>query len=63
MQVFLGDRKLSMLSVSEMIDVLDFDFDMEDGEKVYLPLNNKLCNVELLHPRLIFIYGVLLQWQ
>ena len=52
-----------MLSVSEMIDVLDFDFDMEDGEKVYLPFNNKLCNVELLHPRLIFIYGVLLQWQ
>ena len=23
-----------MLSVSEMVDVLDFDFDMEDGEKV-----------------------------
>ena len=33
-QVFLGDRRLSMLSVSEMVDVLDFDFDMEDGEKV-----------------------------
>ena len=35
--MFLGSRKLSMLSVSEMIDVLDFDFDMEDGEKVYKP--------------------------
>ena len=23
-----------MLSVSEMVDVLDFDFDMENGEKV-----------------------------
>ena len=23
-----------MLSLSEMVDVLDFDFDMEDGEKV-----------------------------
>ena len=32
--MFLGDRRLSMLSVSEMVDVLDFDFDMEDGEKV-----------------------------
>ena len=32
--MFLGDRKLTMLSVSEMVDVLDFDFDMEDGEKV-----------------------------
>jgi len=33
-EVFLGDRRLSMLSLSEMVDVLDFDFDMEDGEKV-----------------------------
>ena len=32
--MFLGDRRLTMLSVSEMVDVLDFDFDMEDGEKV-----------------------------
>ena len=32
--MFLGERRLSMLSVSEMVDVLDFDFDMEDGEKV-----------------------------
>ena len=32
--MFLGDRRLSMLSLSEMVDVLDFDFDMEDGEKV-----------------------------
>ena len=28
--MFLGDRRLTMLSVSEMVDVLDFDFDMEE---------------------------------
>ena len=32
--MFLGERELTMLSVSEMVDVLDFDFDMEEGEKV-----------------------------
>ena len=28
--MFLGERKLTMLSVSGMVDVLDFDFDMEE---------------------------------